>query len=567
MSIFMEAVMLPSSEAALVGKGGSQKPHTPIVRRLTVATGALFNTVEIPLKPTSQVLLKRHLLCVAALGEGPRARPASYSQKAQEMEKPFAAGNSRALFQLILSTGQKKAGVSETICEQQFTPSVAVLSGDRTQLLEEPSGPEWIIDTKPPSATEIQREISILKRDKTFGPDRLHSAPLKGVEMLPGRSFTNIEYVGNIALLDSDPSELQTISNNLINSAARFGMRFTPVKCKVLLQDWDGPSLHLMFAGEVNLVDFLTIDAFGALTEPSENTGITMLELHGEVFDGNNLRAIGGLVRYVYEDSLDLLAKLPVVAAKIYRNLYRDGTSVGAIDPNKDWSHNFCRMLGYEKPEFTEMMRLYLTIHCDHEGGNVSAHSCHLVGSALSDPYLSFAAAMCGLAGPLHGLANQEVLLWITKLRETIGDHPTDEQVKNYVQDTLKSGRVIPGFGHAVLRKTDPRYMCSREFALKHFPDDPLFKITSQLYTIVPPVLQQLGKVQNPWPNVDANSGMLLQHYGLTEMQYYTVLFGVSRAQGVLASLLWDRALNLPIERPKSLSTNDLMALVKAKAA
>ncbi|TGZ64982.1 hypothetical protein CRM22_006082 [Opisthorchis felineus] len=270
---------------------------------------------------------------------------------------------------------------------------------------------------------------------------------------------------------------------------------------------------------------------------------------------------------YVYEDSLDLLAKLPVVAAKIYRNLYRDGTSVGAIDPNKDWSHNFCRMLGYEKPEFTEMMRLYLTIHCDHEGGNVSAHACHLVGSALSDPYLSFAAAMCGLAGPLHGLANQEVLMWITKLRQTIGDHPTDEQVKNYVQDTLKSGRVIPGFGHAVLRKTDPRYMCSREFALKHFPDDPLFKISSQLYTIVPPILQQLGKVQNPWPNVDANSGMLLQHYGLTEMQYYTVLFGVSRAQGVLASLLWDRALNLPIERPKSLSTNDLMALVKAKAA
>lgn len=110
---------------------------------------------------------------------------------------------------------------------------------------------------------------------------------------------------------------------------------------------------------------------------------------------------------YVYEDTMDLVAKLPTVAAIIYRNLYRDGTSVAPIDPAKDWSANFTAMLGYDNPQFTELMRLYLTIHTDHEGGNVSAHTCHLVGSALSDPYLSFAAAMNGLAGPLHGLANQ----------------------------------------------------------------------------------------------------------------------------------------------------------------
>ncbi|TPP61250.1 Citrate synthase [Fasciola gigantica] len=267
---------------------------------------------------------------------------------------------------------------------------------------------------------------------------------------------------------------------------------------------------------------------------------------------------------YVYEDTMDLLAKLPVVAALIYRNMFRDGTSVGAIDPSKDWSLNFSRMLGYEKPEFADMMRLYLTVHCDHEGGNVSAHACHLVGSALSDPYLSFAASMCGLAGPLHGLANQEVLIWLKDMREKVGDHPTNDQVSQYVKETLDAGRVIPGFGHAVLRKTDPRYMCVREFCLMHFPDDPLFKIVSKLYDIVPPVLKELGKVANPWPNVDAHSGVLLQHYGMTEMQFYTVLFGVSRAQGVLASLIWDRALGLPIERPKSLTTDALMALINA---
>ena len=201
----------------------------------------------------------------------------------------------------------------------------------------------------------------------------------------------------------------------------------------------------------------------------------------------------------------------------------------------------------------------------DHEGGNVSAHTVHLVGSALSDPYLSFAAGMNGLAGPLHGLANQEVLVWLQKLRSELGDNANEDKVKDFIWKTLKSGQVVPGYGHAVLRKTDPRYTCQREFALKHLPDDPLFKLVSNIYKVVPPILTELGKVKNPWPNVDAHSGVLLQYYGLKEMNYYTVLFGVSRALGVLASLVWDRALGLPIERPKSLSTDGLMKAVGYK--
>ncbi|KAL3321087.1 hypothetical protein Ciccas_000208, partial [Cichlidogyrus casuarinus] len=215
---------------------------------------------------------------------------------------------------------------------------------------------------------------------------------------------------------------------------------------------------------------------------------------------------------YVFEDAMDLIAKLPTVAAIIYRNLYRDGTSVVAIDSSKDWSANFTRMLGYEDENFTELMRLYLTIHSDHEGGNVSAHTCHLVGSTLADPYLSFSASMCGLAGPLHGLANQEVLIWLTKMVDSIGTHsPTDQQIADYVNGTLKKGQVVPGFGHAVLRKTDPRYTCQREFAFKHLPNDPMFKVVAQVYEIVPKILLDLGKVANPWPNVDAHSGVLLQ--------------------------------------------------------
>lgn len=265
-----------------------------------------------------------------------------------------------------------------------------------------------------------------------------------------------------------------------------------------------------------------------------------------------------------FDDAMSLIAKLPPIAATIYKNLYRDGSSIGAIDVNKDWSHNFTSMLGYEEPQFTDLMRLYLTIHSDHEGGNVSAHTVHLVGSALSDPYLSFAAGMTGLAGPLHGLANQEVLVWLTKLQKELGADVNEEQLKEFVWKTLKSGQVVPGYGHAVLRKTDPRYVAQREFALKHLPQDPLFKMVSSIYKVVPPILLELGKVKNPWPNVDAHSGVVLQYYGMTEMQFYTVLFGVSRALGVMASLVWDRGMGLPLERPKSMTTDGLMKLVGA---
>lgn len=209
-------------------------------------------------------------------------------------------------------------------------------------------------------------------------------------------------------------------------------------------------------------------------------------------------------------------------------------------------------------------MLINFFLSSDHEGGNVSAHTVHLVGSALSDPYLSFAAGLNGLAGPLHGLANQEVLVWLKKMQGELGDAVTDEnKVKDFIWKTLKSGQVVPGYGHAVLRKTDPRYTCQREFALKHLPNDKLFQLVSNIYKTVPPILTELGKVKNPWPNVDAHSGVLLQYYGLKEMNYYTVLFGVSRALGVLASLVWDRALGLPIERPKSMSTEGLMKACK----
>jgi len=213
-------------------------------------------------------------------------------------------------------------------------------------------------------------------------------------------------------------------------------------------------------------------------------------------------------------------------------------------------------MLGFEDEGFKELMRLYMTIHADHEGGNVSAHTTHLVGSALSDPYLSYAAGMNGLAGPLHGLANQEVIKWIFEMREALAtEMPTKEQIAEYVKKTLSEGKVVPGYGHAVLRKTDPRFTAQMEFGKKHMPGDPLVQTVWNIYETVPPILQSMGKIKNPWPNVDAHSGALLVHYGMVEYEYYTVLFAVSRALGVLAALCWSRALGFPLERPKSVTT------------
>lgn len=257
-----------------------------------------------------------------------------------------------------------------------------------------------------------------------------------------------------------------------------------------------------------------------------------------------------------YEDTMNLIARLPRVAAYIYRRAFHNNEQIAA-DESLDWSANYAHMLGIDDKDFYSLMRLYLTIHADHEGGNASAHTVNLVGSTLSDSYLSFAAGMNALAGPLHGLANQEVIKWIFEMIESLGTTtPTKEQIADYVNNTLAQKKVIPGYGHAVLREPDPRFVAQRKFAEEYIKDSELIETVWKIFDVVPPILQGLGKVKNPWPNVDAHSGALLVHYGLKEYSYYTVLFGVSRALGVLAAGIWSRALGMPLERPKSVTMN-----------
>lgn len=270
------------------------------------------------------------------------------------------------------------------------------------------------------------------------------------------------------------------------------------------------------------------------------------------------------LWKYALEDALTLIANLPELVGYIYTRKY--GKHSLSIPEESDWGAAFAYALGSAKVEFQELMRLYMILHADHGGGNVSAHAARLVGSALSDPYLSFSAGLNGLAGPLHGLANQEVMRFIERLKERVGAlPPSARQAEQFVKEELQAGRVIPGFGHAVLRQTDPRFLAQKEFAEKYCADDPHVKTVWVLYEVVPPILQATGKVANPWPNVDLHSGSLLAHYGITEYEFYTVFFGASRALGIMSQLVWDRALMLPIERPKAVTLAFLEHATKAE--
>jgi citrate synthase len=300
---------------------------------------------------------------------------------------------------------------------------------------------------------------------------------------------------------------------------------------------------------------YKVIDALPSNTRPMVQFSAAILSMASDSkFQSAYMDGVGKTEYWdsTYEDIMDLIARLPRIAAYIYRRAYHDGKHIEP-DLSLDWAANLAHMMGHDSNEVFRLMRLYMFLHADHEGGNVSAHATHLVGSALSNPYYAYAAGMTGLAGPLHGFANQEVIRWVLAMLKEIGAAcDNKDKIREYVVNQVENGKVIPGYGHAVLRKTDPRFTAQFEFGKKYLPNDPLFQTIGCLYEVVPEVLGNISKIKNPWPNVDAGSGVLLLHYGIKEFEFYTVLFGVSRALGVLAQLLWDKAYGLPIERPTS---------------
>jgi len=308
---------------------------------------------------------------------------------------------------------------------------------------------------------------------------------------------------------------------------------------------------------EVPAYVFDVIKAMPADTHPMTMFSQAILALQNDSVFAKEYQV--GMQRTAYwgatlEDSLNLTAKLPAIAAFIYRKKFGDGKFVPPR-ADLDWAGNFAYMIGKDSQAYQDLTRLYFFLHSDHESGNASAHATHLVGSTLSDIYYASSAGINALAGPLHGLANQMSLKWLLSVRDKFGGLPTKEQFEKYCWDTLNSGQVIPGYGHAVLRQPDPRYTAQFKFGQEFMPDDELFQLVELAFDVIPKVLGETGKVKNPWPNVDAVSGTLQYHYGMRELDFYTVLFGVSRVLGVASNAVWARALGQPIERPKSLTT------------
>ena len=261
---------------------------------------------------------------------------------------------------------------------------------------------------------------------------------------------------------------------------------------------------------------------------------------------------------FLFEDAMNLIASLPLVASYVYSQTYKDG-KIRDIDPSLDWAGNFAHLLGdkdsSKTSELKEFMRLHMSIHSDHEGGNASAFTSHVTGSTLASPYGTFASGMHSLSGPLHGMATQTALEWIKDMIKHFGAKPSIEQIKTYINDTLNKGQVVPGYGHAVLRKTDPRFTVQMNFAQKHNMKSDILETVWNTYSVAPSILGSVAKIKNPYPNIDAHSGAVLDYLGFNEPKFYTVFFGVARSLGIMAQQIWDRAFMSPIYRPKSVTS------------
>lgn len=261
-------------------------------------------------------------------------------------------------------------------------------------------------------------------------------------------------------------------------------------------------------------------------------------------------------------DCMDLIAKIPTVTAAIFR--LREGWGE-PIAPRTDigYMENFVHMLGVpgldteKSAQLAKLMRVFEVAHLDHGGGNLSTFTGKTVASGKADMYESILAAMAGLAGPLHGRANQECLEFINECVTTVGTaNLTADSVRAMIQKKLDAKQVVYGFGHAVLRVEDPRARLLRSVGEEICPEFPLFKMVKLLAEVVPPILKANPKISNPYPNVDSASGALLQACGLTEPEYYTVLFGMSRTVGIAAQIVYERCearggKGVPIMRPK----------------
>lgn len=260
------------------------------------------------------------------------------------------------------------------------------------------------------------------------------------------------------------------------------------------------------------------------------------------------------------EDCLNLIAKIPHLSAAVI-NHHAGWGATPDPEPEMGYMENFARMLKVPKAhisELTRAFRLFNILHYDHGGGNLSTFVGKAVASGMEDMYGSMCSAMCALAGPKHGRANQECLEFVKLTLNEVGEKATEADVERFIRKRLASNQLVYGFGHAVLRVEDPRAAVQYEFVKKHYPNHPLVKIALLLRIAGSKILSENPKITDPHANVDAISGTLLSASGFPFPQYFTILFGLSRSVGISIQIVYERleareGKGTPIVRPKYL--------------
>lgn len=259
------------------------------------------------------------------------------------------------------------------------------------------------------------------------------------------------------------------------------------------------------------------------------------------------------------EDCLNLIAKVPEIAATVI-NYHAGWRSENPSRPELGYMENFSQMLNVpnvDKKKLSDVFKLFNILHYDHGGGNLSTFVGKAVASSLEDLYGSMNAAMAALAGPRHGRANQDCLEFVKEVLGKLGPDATAQEMEALIRERLEKGDLIFGFGHAVLRVEDPRATIFYELGLK-YSEQPLVKIANLLRSEGTKVLKENQKVSNPYPNVDAISGVILSVAGFPYPEYFTVLFGLARVVGIGIQIVYERCearegKGTPIIRPKYL--------------
>lgn len=261
------------------------------------------------------------------------------------------------------------------------------------------------------------------------------------------------------------------------------------------------------------------------------------------------------------EDCLNLIAKIPQLAATVI-NFHAGWGETKPSQPQLGYMENFVEMLNLPQKQhlkdLVQIFKLFNIMHYDHGGGNLSTFVGKAVASGLEDMYGSIASAMAALSGPRHGKANQDCLVFVQEILDQVGENASEKQVEELIRQRLSNNELVFGFGHAVLRVEDPRATVFYEAAEKKYPNFPLVKIANLLRKAGPTVLKENPKISNPFPNVDAVSGVILSAAGFPYPDYFTVLFGLSRMVGISIQIVYERCdaregKGTPIVRPKYL--------------